>query len=136
VDIIRTEEAAERPWIALTTPYDVEAWIEHHNRDLQQIIEKANTIGFGISGYGICLCLQHGGQIFMHTNPEGDVLLDVTPEAEWIAPVITAATQIPTPSSQIWFLPGDKLMQLMLALSDLISASKTILCHDFKIRHY
>src|SRR4051794_37082569 len=100
------EEPSERPWIDLTTTHDVEAWIDNYNRDLQRYVKKVNAIG-----YGVRFSLRLGGHIFMHT-PEDAILLDVTPEAEWAAPVITAATGIEEPHSQIWVLPDDKLTQL------------------------
>jgi hypothetical protein len=127
-----TETIAEpprRPWIVLKTTYDVEAWIDSYNRDLQRSVEKTNA-----PGYGICFCLAEGGEIFMHTTPDGDVLLDVTPEAEWVAPLIAAATRIEAPGSQIWALPGHTLTQLVLGLSSLIESTRIVLSHDFKIK--
>jgi hypothetical protein len=127
----RIEEAPERPWIVLKTTYDVEAWIDNYNRELQRSMERANA-----TGYGICFKLAEGGDIFMHTNTDGDILLDVTPEAEWVAPLITAATRIEAPRSQIWALPGHTLTQLILGLSSLIDSSRLVFSHDFKIRKY
>jgi hypothetical protein len=129
MDII--EQPSERPWIVLTTSYDVEAWIDSYNRDLQRAIEKTNA-----TGYGICFRLAEGGEIFMHTDSEGDVLLDVTPEAEWVAPLITAATRVETPRSQIWALPGHTMTQLVLGLSILIASTRIVLSHDFKMKKY
>lgn len=123
------EEPVERPWIALNTTYDVEAWIDNYNRDLQRFVEGRN-----VNGYGICFYLAEGGEIFMHTTPDGDVLLDVTPDAEWAAPVITAATHVPAPQSQLWTLPGHVLTQLVLGLSSLIGSTKLVLQHDYRIR--
>lgn len=117
-----------RPWIDLKTTYDVEAWIDSFNRVLQRHLEKKTS-----RGYGICFCLAEGGEIFMHTTSDGDVLLDVTPEAAWVAPVITAATQIPMPCSQLWTLPGHALTPLVLGLSSLIGSARIVLQHDFKI---
>lgn len=124
----KREEPLARPWIDLKTTYDVEAWIDSYNRDLQRQVEKKN-----VSGYGICFCLSAGGEIFMHTTPDGDVLLDVTPEAEWVAPLITAATHVPAPPSQLWAIPGHALTQLVLGLSSLIGSARIVLQHDFKI---
>ena len=120
------DEATEQPWIDLTTAHDVEAWITHYDWDLQQRLNKTNA-----SGYGVCFCLDQGGQIFMHTT-EGAVLLDVTPEAEWVAPVITAATGVEAPHSQIWVLPDDKLTQLVLGLSSLIASTRIVARHRYK----
>lgn len=121
----------ERPWIVLNTTYDVEAWIDSYNRDLRRYVEGKN-----LAGYGICFYLAEGGEIFMHTTPDGDILLDVTPEAEWVTPVITAATGMPAPPSQIWALPGQVLTQLVLGLSSLIGSTRIVLQHDFKMRKY
>lgn len=130
-DTTPIEAPSERRWIDLKTTYDAEAWIDNHNRDLQRLAAKTNA-----TGYGICFCLGQGGEIFMHTTSEGEVLLDVTPEAEWVTPVITAATQVRQPHSQIWQLPGDTLTQLVLGLSSLITSARTVLSHDFKTRKY
>lgn len=122
-------ELPERPWIDLKTTYDVEAWIDNFNRDLQRHVENKNA-----SGVGICFVLDNGGEIFMHTTPDGDVLLDVTPEAEWVAPVISAATRVPAPPSRIWEVPGHALTQLVFGLSSLIGSARIVLQHDFKQR--
>lgn len=123
------EACKERPWIVLTTSYDVEAWIDQFNRDLRQVVSKPH-----LGRHGICFRLAHGGEIFMHTDPEGDVALDVTPEAEWVTPVIVAATGCAAPTSQIWAVPGTKLTQLLLGLSTLIESSRIVIDHDFRIR--
>ncbi len=116
-----------RPWIVLTTTYDVEAWIDNYNRDLQQAVKKDNT-----KGYGICFCMELGGEVYLHTTSEGDILLDVTEEAEWVAPVISAATGVAAPSSSVWALPGDTLTQLVLGLSGLIAATRIVVSHAYK----
>lgn len=119
-----------RPWIDLKTTHDVEAWIDHYNWDLQRCITKANA-----TGYGVCFCLAQGGEIFMHTT-EDAILLDVTTEAQWVAPVITAATGIEAPRSQIWILPDDRLTQLVLGLSSLIASTRMVAGHAFKAKKY
>ncbi|MEN3365763.1 MAG: hypothetical protein V7606_3037 [Burkholderiales bacterium] len=124
-------ELPERPWIDLKTTYDVEAWIDSYNRDLQRSIEKSN-----LTGYGICFRLAEGGDIFMHTDSEGNVMLDVTPEADWVTPLIAAATRVEPSPSQIWALPGHTLTQLVFGLSSLIASSRIVLSHDYKMRKY
>ena len=123
------DEPVARPWIHLKTTYDVEAWIDNYNRDLQRTVEKKNA-----AGYGICFTLAAGGDIFMHTTPEGEILLDVTPDAEWAAAVITAATHVPAPPSQIWSLPPEALTQLVMGLSSLIGSTRIVLEHDYRLR--
>lgn len=121
----------ERPWIVLKTTYDVEAWIDNYNRELQRVTEGKN-----VSGQGICFVLAEGGELYLHTTAEGEVLLDVPPEAEWMTPVIAAATRTVPPPSRIWTLPGSTLTQLILGLSSLIAATRIVVGHDFKIRKY
>lgn len=128
----KKEEPGKRPWIALNTSYDVEAWIDNYNRDLQRWVEGRKNV----NGYGICFHLGAGGEVFMHTTPDGDIVLDVTPEAAWAAPVITAATGIAAPPAQIWALPGQVLTQLVLGLSCLVGATQIVLQHDFRIKKY
>jgi hypothetical protein len=125
----RPEEFKERPWIVLKTSYDVEAWIDQFNRDLQPAVKKPHA-----GRHGICFRLSHGGAIFMHTTMEGDILLDVTPEAEWVTPVIVAVTGSHPPLSRIWALPGARLTQLLLGLSSLIDATRIVTDHDFRIK--
>jgi hypothetical protein len=122
-------DASERPWIVLSTTYDVETWIDHYNRDLAQAMQKKND-----SGHGICFRLAAGGDIFMHTTSEGDILLDVTPEAQWVTPAIVAATQMPDPQAPLWMLPAHVLTQLVLGLSSLIGSTVIVHEHDFRIR--
>ena len=64
------------------------------------------------------------------------MLLDVTPEAEWVAPLITAATQVQAPRAQIWALPGDKLTQLVLGLSPLLATTRLVTDHSFNLKKY
>ena len=123
------QEIAERPWIHLTTTHDVEAWIDHYNWDLQRHVRQANA-----AGAGICFRLEHGGEIFLHTTSDGEIVLDVTPEAEWATPVITAATGVAAPGTQIWALPGDVLTQLVFGLSGLIASSRPVIDHQFNPR--
>jgi len=125
------DAAIERPWIVLNTTHDVEAWIDHFNRELQHSVKKSNA-----SGYGICFRLTEGGEIFMHTTSEGEILLDVDPEAEWAAPVIYAATGAELPRSRIWRLPGDTLTQFLLGMSTLIASTRMVFDHDFKLKKY
>ncbi|WP_019142464.1 hypothetical protein [Noviherbaspirillum massiliense] len=126
-----TDQPPERPWIVLKTTYDVEAWIDNYNRELQRTVKNVNA-----PGYGICFALAEGGEIYMHTTPEGEILLDVTPEAEWVTPLIMAATRMEAPASRIWSLPGHTMTQLILGLSSLIASTRIVLRHDFRIRKY
>lgn len=130
-DLYGGEMPAARPWIVLNTTYDVEAWIDTFNRDLQRFVKSSNAAGFGI-----CFALAEGGEIYLHTNSEGDVVLDVEPEAEWVAPLLAAATRTEAPAGQIWHLPGHTLTQLILGLSTLIASSRIVGNHDFRVRKY
>ncbi|TFV93927.1 hypothetical protein E4K72_18900 [Oxalobacteraceae bacterium OM1] len=123
------EPLPERPWIPLHTTYDVEAWIDSYNYDLRRAIDKLNPVG-----QGICFLLVHGGEIYLHTDSEGTILLDVTSEAEWVAPVITAATGVPAPLGQVWQLPGHLLTQLVMGLNSLIGATRIVTAHDYRLR--
>ena len=137
-----TEEAQpQRPWIVLDGTYDIEAWINSYNRDLQLALGdvRLGEISYGSArheGYGICFRLKAGGDIFMHTTGEGDILLDVTPEAAWVAPLLTAATGQEPPRGQIWLLPGEVLTQLVFGLNSLIGSTRLVLRHHYHIRKY
>lgn len=121
-----------RPWIVLQNAQEVEIWIEEYNRELQAAVyfHKINTFN---SGQGIRFALELGGDIFLHTNAEGQVLLDVTEDASWAAPVISAATNVPPPIGSVWVLPHDTLTQLVLGLSLLISTSEIVLSHEYRL---
>lgn len=116
-----------RPWDALETPQDVELWIEEHNQAMQELISPKET------GAGIRFSLAVGGAITMQTAADA-VILDVEPEAEWIAPLIIAATGAEQPKGQIWILPADKLVQLILGLSSLVDSTILVTGHHFGAR--
>ena len=118
-----------RPWDHLETPCDVELWIDEHNRSMQENIRPAE------SGVGICFRLTEGGDIFMQTSADGAVILDLTAEAEWVAPLISAAARVEPPVASLWILPDDKLIQLVLGLSSLIATSTLVVGHHFGVRH-
>ncbi|HEY4316904.1 MAG TPA: hypothetical protein VGN04_04830 [Herbaspirillum sp.] len=122
-------EPASRPWIVLGDTYDVEAWIANYNRSLQAAIVDPK-----LQGYGICFTLSEGGDIFLHTDGEGNIVLDVTPEADWVAPLLTAATGYPAAAGRIWRLPAEVLTQLVFGLNSLIGSSRLVLSHDFRIK--
>lgn len=113
----------------LLTPLEAEAWIDLFNHDLQQCILNTNA-----SGCGVCFTLAEGGDIYLHTTSEGYVLLDVTPDAQWAAPVIAAAANVAQPDTQIWHFPDDKLVQFVFGLSSLVASSTMILQHDFNLK--
>jgi hypothetical protein len=116
-----------RPWSPLETVQDVEAWIDEHNHSLQEHIGPQET------GYGVCFTLTEGGNIFLQTSADA-VILDVEPEAQWVAPVIVAATGSAQPDSQLWVLPDDKLVQLIVGLSSLVASTTLVSGHNFGSR--
>jgi hypothetical protein len=113
-----------RPWVPLETPQDVELWIEEHNQAMQELISPKET------GVGICFTLAPGGNITMQTAADA-VILDVEPDAEWVAPLILAATGVDAPKGQVWILPSDKLVQLILGLSTLVDSTILVTGHNF-----
>jgi ABC-type anion transport system duplicated permease subunit len=123
--------ASERPWIVLKDTYDVEAWIDQQNYALQRLVRSGNNVT-----QGICFLLEQGGEIYLHTTQEGDVVLDVTLDAEWIAPLIAAAANVEVSNSQIWAIPGDRLTALIYGLNSLIATVKLVPDHNFKRRKY
>ncbi|MBR7791100.1 hypothetical protein KDM87_00705 [Undibacterium sp. FT147W] len=116
------------PWISLESVNDVEAWLDLYDRELQQLAGKNPQ-----AGYGVCFTLLHGGEVYLHTNSDGDILLDVTPDAAWVTPVLTAVTQVSPPRGQIWLVPGQVLMQLILGLNSLIATSRLVVQHEYRI---
>ena len=117
------------PWSGLETPADVELWIAEHNLSMQENIAPTET------GYGVCFTLAEGGEIYMQTTQDGALILDVTPDAAWIAPLIMAAARIDeAPPGSTWVLPDDKLIQLMIGLSGLIASSMLVVGHNFGLR--
>ena len=118
-----------RPWTALETPQDVELWVDEHNRALQELVKPTET------GVGICFTLAEGGNIHMQTTGDA-VILDVEPEADWIAPLIVAATSVEPPKGRLWVLPADRLVQLILGLSTLVSSTILVTGHTFGARRH
>ena len=116
-------------WLMLESMQEIEAWMELHDRELRKLL--AETTGYK-PGQGLCFALLHGGEIYLHTNEEGDVILDVTAEASWASPVISAATGVATPSGQYWMLPQTSLIPLIMGLNSLIDSSRLVLSHRYK----
>lgn len=112
------------PWSPLETPQDVELWIEEHNRTMQELVRPQET------GVGVRFQLAVGGDIYMQTLDDA-VILDVEADASWVAPLIMAATGAEQPSGQLWILPDDKLVQLLLGLSTLVETSLIVTGHNF-----
>ncbi|MFZ6654939.1 hypothetical protein [Undibacterium sp. TJN19] len=117
----------DHPWISLETAQDVEAWMDLQHRELQQVLGSKPA-----TGQGICLTLLHGGELYLHTNGDGDVMLDMTEEAAWVTPVLTAVTRVAPPRGQVWGLPGHVLIQLLLGLNSLIASSRLVLNHHYR----
>jgi hypothetical protein len=117
-----------RPWMHLETPQDVELWIEEHNQSLQENIGPKET------GYGVCFTLAEGGNIYLQTAADA-IVLDVDDDARWVAPLIVAATQTEEPQSQLWVLPDDKLVQLIIGLSSLVLSTTLVVGHYFGSRN-
>lgn len=113
-----------RPWEPLESPQDVELWIEEHNQAMQELISPKET------GVGICFTLAVGGNIYLQTAADA-VILDVEPDAEWVAPLLIAATGAEAPQGQIWILPADRLVQLILGLSSLVESTILVTGHRF-----
>ncbi len=112
------------PWSGLETPQDVELWIEEHNRSMMEHIGPQET------GAGVCFTLAEGGNVYLQTSADA-LLLDLEPEAAWIAPLIVAATGADTPRGQLWVLPEDRLVQLILGLSSLVASTTLVAGHNF-----
>lgn len=123
---------APRPWIVLQNVHEVETWIETYNRELQAVVWRNNVNAMN-AGQGICFALELGGEIYLHTTAEGQILLDVSEEAAWVSPVVSAATGVPPPAGSYWVLPYDTLTQLILGLSGLIASSQFVLKHEYRI---
>ena len=126
----RATDSAERPrfrpvpWTPLETPQDVELWIDDHNRAMQELIKPQET------GVGVRFRLAVGGDVYMQTAGDA-VILDVEPDAAWVAPLIMAATGAEQPNGSLWILPDDKLVQLLLGLSTLVESSLIVTGHNF-----
>jgi hypothetical protein len=122
-------EPQDRPWKDLATIADVELWIAEHDQELQRYVTKSYS-----TGHGICFTLGAGGDIYLHTTGDGEVVLDVTDDASWAGPVISAATGVVASHTQMWVLPGDVLTQLVLGLNSLIVSSRIVVGHNFRAR--
>jgi hypothetical protein len=116
-------------WLVLESLQEIEAWMDLHDRELRKLL--AETAGQK-QGQGICFALTHGGEIYLHTNEDGDVMLDVTQAASWVSPVISAATGVAAPSGQYWLLPHASLIPLIMGLNSLIDSSRLVVSHRYK----
>ncbi len=131
------QEPEARAWIVLDSQQEIEAWIERLNRELQQIAyaRQATPAPDRRQSHGVCLALTHGGEIILQTNPDGDILLDVGNEADWVAPLIVAATGVQMPRGTLWVIPGDRLIELIIGLNSLIESERLVLRHHFRSRY-
>ena len=127
-------QSHQRPWESLNGVDDAEIWIANSNLELNFFLEQDKNAGQPL-GQGICFELDLGGEIYVHTTSEGMLLLDVTPEAEWAAPIIAACSNAQAPRGQIWILPEDSLVQLLLGLNSLIASSRIVLQHEFGLQY-
>jgi len=112
------------PWTSLETPQDAELWIDDHNRTMMELIRPQET------GVGVRFTLAAGGDLYLQTAGDA-VLLDVEPDASWVAPLIMAATGAEQPAGQVWVLPDDRLVQLLLGLSSLVESTLIVTGHNF-----
>lgn len=126
-----TEQHTNHPWLILNSPAELEAWMELNNQELQKLIGNRTT-----QGQGICFNLSLGGEIYFHTNQDGDILLDVSSEAQWATPVITACSQVVAPRGQIWCLPQHTLIAVIMGLNPLIASSRLVTQHAFRIQKF
>jgi hypothetical protein len=127
-DLSQRPRFRPRPWTPLETPQDVELWIEEHNQAMRELIGPQET------GVGVCFTLAVGGNIYMQTTGDA-VILDVEPDAAWVAPLITAATGCEQPRGQVWVLPEDRLVQLIVGLSSLVESTLLVSGHPFGARN-
>jgi hypothetical protein len=127
------DDAPLRPWIALESREEIEAWIARLDRELQQHErERIRHTEDGVvqrehaRSHGVRLFLQHGGNLRLHTNPDGDILLEVSRDADWVAPLIAAATGISGPRGSAWLLPAERLVELITGLNSLVEAEQLV----------
>jgi hypothetical protein len=131
----KASEPEMRPWTVLKSQQEVEGWIAGLNNELQQIEEvRTHAARSQHAGHGVCFTLAHGGTINLHTAADGDIVLDLDAEAEWVAPVIVAATGVAVPRGAIWLIPGDRLVELIMGLNSLIAFEKLVFRHSFRGR--
>jgi hypothetical protein len=122
----------QRPWQHLEGVDEAEVWIANTNLELNYFLEQDRNAGMP-SGQGICFTLEQGGEIYLHTTSEGMILLDVTEEAGWTTPIVEACGG-KSHGGQIWVLPENALVQLILGLNTLIAQSTIVLRHEFGLR--
>lgn len=122
--------AIDQPWSDLATIAEVELWIAQYDQTLQQHVGKAPA-----AGQGVCFQLAAGGVIYLHTNGDGDIILDLEPDAAWVIPVIIAATRVLAPPSRLWVLPGDVLIPLIFGLNPLIASARVVRNHPFRMQY-
>jgi hypothetical protein len=114
-----------RPWTSLDSVEAVELWIDEHNRAMQELIRPEEQAGAGIR-----FSLVHGGDLLMQTRGDA-ILLDLEPDAAWITPLLEAITGQEAPRGQMWAVPEDRLIQLILGLDSLVQSTTLVVGHRF-----
>lgn len=129
------DSAQQRPWTRLDGVDDAEVWIANTNLELNFFLENDRSAGVA-EGQGVCLHLELGGEIFVHTTGEGMTVLDVTDAAEWVEPVVQACGATRRGNGRLWVMPENSLIQLLMGLNELIASYSVVMQHRFGLARY
>lgn len=107
-------------WITLENLNEVEAWIQLQQDELQSL-----TTGKELQP-GIYLQMQPEGEIYLHTNQEGEVRIELSESASWLEALLPAIYPSAQHQGRIWYFPADCLTMLIWGLNGLITSSQFV----------
>jgi hypothetical protein len=107
-------------------PSLTDQWLKDRRAMDRSLIAKMN-----IKGNAICFSLKHGGEAFLHARQDGQVWLEVTEAALWIAESLGAMGGEAIPGTLVWTFPKSKMTDLVLYLNGSASFVRNVSDHGF-----
>ncbi len=108
------------PWINLENLLEVEAWIQLQQDELQ-LLATGKEIQPGIN-----FAVQPEGEVYLYTNQEGEITIELSDSATWLEALLPAIHKNARHVGRIWHFPADTLVALIWGLNPLISASQLV----------
>ncbi len=108
-------------WISLENLPEVEAWINLQQDELHSLITATELQA------GVYFQMQPEGEVFLYTNQDGDISLELSLTAEWLQALLAAIYPQAKHLGRIWHFPADCLVTLIWGLNSLILHSQLVI---------
>jgi hypothetical protein len=107
-------------------PSLTDQWLKDRRAMDRSLIAKMN-----IKGNAICFSLKHGGEAFLHARQDGQVWLEVTEAALWIAESLGVMGGEAIQGTLVWTFAKSKMTDLVLYLNGSASFVRNVSDHGF-----